>query len=185
MNLTIWRTLTWMSTAMLLVSVAWAQTTQPAAAPAETTVATKPVVTGPVDVLDAIATDARCFVVVRNMQALSTSITQLGQQLGLPIPPALPMIKMMTQLLVGVDDTGSCALVLVDSATHPMPLGLLVPVTDVTQMLQPLAPQDAGDGVQQIMLMNKPAFVLPYGRFAVMAPSKEVAQQMVSGSSGV
>lgn len=185
MNLTIWRTLTWMSTAMLLVSVAWAQTTQPAAAPTETTVATQPVVTGPVDVLDAIPTDARCFIVIRNMQALSTSISQLGQQLGLPVPPALPMIKMMTQLLVGVDDTGSCALVLVDSATHPMPVGLLVPVTDVTQMLQPLAPQDAGDGVQQIMLMNKPTFVLPYGRFAVMAPSKELAQQIVSGSSGV
>jgi hypothetical protein len=185
MNLTIWRTLTWMSTAMLLVSVAWAQTTQPAAAPAETTAATKPVAAGPVDVFDAIPTDARCFIVVRDMQALSNSITQLGQQLGLPVPPALPMIKMMTQLLVGVDDTGSCALVLVDSAVHPMPLGLLVPVTDVTQMLLPLAPQDAGDGVQQIMLMNKPTFVLPYGRFVVMAPSKEVAQQIVSGSSGV
>ena len=173
------------SAAFLLITSSWAQTTQPAAPTDTGPATTAPVTTGPTDVLEAIPTNAWGFVIVRDMQALSNDAVLLGQKLGLPVPPVLPMAKALVGLMEGVNDTGSLALVVGPGAMGMPPMGLLVPVTDVGQMIGYLAPQDAGDGVQQIVLMGKPTFVVPYGGFAVMAPSKEAARMLATASAGV
>ena len=173
------------SAAFLLITSSWAQTTQPAAPASTGPATTAPVTTGPTDVLEAIPTDTWGFVVVRDMQALSNDAVLLGQKLGLPVPPVLPMAKALIGLMEGVNDTGSLALVVGAGGGGVPPMGLLVPVTDVGQMIGYLAPQDAGDGVQQIALLGKPTFVVPYGGFAVMAPSKEVTKMLATASAGV
>ncbi|HUW85191.1 MAG TPA: hypothetical protein VMZ31_20605 [Phycisphaerae bacterium] len=179
------RILSSVSAAFLLITSSWAQTTQPAAPASTGPATTAPVTTGPTDVLEAIPSDTWGFVIVRDMQALSNDAVLLGQKLGLPVPPVLPMAKALIGLMEGVNDTGSLALVVGAGGGGVPPMGLLVPVTDVGQMIGYLAPQDAGDGVQQIALMGKPTFVVPYGGFAVMAPSKEVAMKMATASAGV
>jgi len=185
MSAKVFRILLSVSAAFLLTTSSWAQTTQPAAPASAGPATTAPVTTGPTDVLEAIPTNAWGFVIVRDMQALSNDAVLLGQKLGLPVPPVLPMAKALIGLMEGVNDTGSLALVVGGGGIGMPPMGLLVPVTDMGQMIGYLAPQDAGDGVQQIALMGKPTFVVPYGGFAVMAPSKEAAKMLATASAGV
>ncbi|MFQ6048389.1 MAG: hypothetical protein ACE5K7_03385, partial [Phycisphaerae bacterium] len=162
----------------------WSQTTQPAVTAPPPVTARVPA-TGPSDVLRAIPADAWGFVVIRNMQGLSNKIAALGQQLSLPVPAILPMLKGLTGILVGLDDSGSLAVVVTDPSKFSPPVGLLVPVTDLQAMLQPLGPQDVGDGVQQISFMGQPSFVVPFGRYAVIAPAKELAVHLAKLTGGV
>lgn len=125
-----------------------------------------------------IPSGAPVFIVINNLQGLSTKLAAFDNALGLGQPTltnALGFAKAMTGMVAGVDDNGSLGMAMLNlplpnaaGEQQPPRVVLLVPVTDYNAFLGNFQPQTDG-AVSQIQMTGKPMFVKQAGGYAVIS----------------
>ena len=125
-----------------------------------------------------IPSGAPMFVVINNLQGLSTKLAAFDNALALGQPVmqnALGFAKAMTGMVAGVDDDGSLGMAMLNlplpnanGEQQPPRVVLLVPVKDYNAFLGNFQPQTNGN-VSQIQLTGKPMFVKQAGGYAVLS----------------
>jgi len=124
------------------------------------------------DALKAVPEKAAGFVIINNLEEMSSKIEATAKRLGMPLPVApLEMLKGHVGIDKGLNSKGSLLVAMIlskDEDLKPIPL-IYVPVTDYKRFIAGLGAKTEG-GVTTVQLHNgtKPMIVGKNGSFAVL-----------------
>ncbi|MHB8955585.1 MAG: hypothetical protein ACYC4U_21625 [Pirellulaceae bacterium] len=147
------------------------------------------------DILKFVPNSALGLIVVDCPSDADGKLQELGRQMQLPIPSLLARLKQTGGIHDGLDEKRTAALVVLPPAgDSPWPtLVLLVPVTDYSQFLAQLKPDDTVAGVTKIDVQGVPMWIREIGGYAALTGvshrealaetlkfSQEIPQELVS-----
>lgn len=142
--------------------------------------------TPPKNLLDVIPDDIWAMIYLPSMAQLDEKVAKYAQRLNLPMLFAPTMMaRMMTGLSSGVDDRREFAVVLFpvsDASKVGDSTAILIPATDHASLIALLSPEDVGDGVSSIKLMDKSAFTASTGGYTIMAPTRDVLARVLKAT---
>ncbi|MEX2140839.1 MAG: hypothetical protein WD894_16365 [Pirellulales bacterium] len=129
------------------------------------------------------------FAVVRNLGELDAKLSALAQDLQVPAPGALMMVRTLAGIQEGLDEKGSLVVAVVpgtEEGQPPIPV-LFVPVTDYKKFVAQLQPagKDGGDATE-VTIANQSFAVMKKGNYAALAPPDhaESLQKVVAAKGG-
>ncbi len=136
-------------------------------------------------VLKVIPEDAYAVVVVAHLDKADEQISKLGQEMQLPVPPVLQMLKARAGVQEGVDDHGSAAMVFLPSddggAAPPV---AFVPVSDYKKFIGQLQPEDASAEITKVSVTGENCLAGKKEGFAVLADTghKDLLKKILDSS---
>ena len=141
------------------------------------------------NLLDVIPDDIWAMIYLPSLAQLDEKVGMYAQRLNLPMMFAPTMMaRMMTGLSNGVDDRREFAVVLFpvsDTSKVGDSTAILIPTTDHGSLIALLSPEDVGDGVSKITLMDKPAFTASTGGYSIMAPTRDVLNRLLKATKTI
>ena len=136
-------------------------------------------------VLKVIPEDAYAVVVVTHLDKADEQISKLGQEMQMPVPPVLQMLKARAGVQEGVDDHGSAAMAFLpgDNGSAAPPVAF-VPVTDFTKFIGQLQPEDATAAITKITIAGEDCLAGKKEGFAVLADAgqKDLLKKVLDSS---
>jgi hypothetical protein len=155
-------------------------------------------------VLSEIPDDVSVAIVLPNVKATSTRISNLGTRLNLPVPPdPAGFVLRNLQIQKGFDAAGSAAIVILktpekkedpaggDQLDPPEtpPLVLLLPTTDAKAILEPFQPGEPDKtGISEVTLPNSPlqtGYAVTVGKHVALAQDKDVLTRFLVKKQGL
>lgn len=134
-------------------------------------------------ILEQIPDDALAVVVINDLTDLSGKIEKLAKQVNAPAPPPLLMLKSLTGIQEGLDETGSVALAILPADGAPAAAVLLAPVTDYAKFAAQLQVADADADISEGLLAGQSVLVGKSDDYAaITSPDFRAALQHVLDS---
>jgi hypothetical protein len=129
------------------------------------------------------------FGVVRNLGELDAKLSKLAQDLQVPAPGALMMVRTLSGIQEGLDEKGSLvAAVLPGDEEQQSPFTLLfVPITDYKKFIAQLQPADKdAAGSTEVIIANQTFAVMKKGEYAVLAEPRyaDRLKEVVAAKAG-
>lgn len=123
------------------------------------------------EVLSVVPSDALGFVVVNRLGETDAKVQQLSQQMQVPMPGPLALLKAKAELADGLDEEGSAAVLLMPGAeADANPIGIVVmPVGDYQALLDQYETEEVTDAITSLEIAGKPVVVAAKGSFALFA----------------
>ena len=141
----------------------------------------------PFSILSAVPAEAVMAITVRDLAGLDAKLAKLLEQLGLPFSPYM-LAQGALEIVSGIDDHGSAALVLMPTKSGVAPakgLALMLPTKDRAAMLTFLNPQPGEDGFTQVTLRKRMTYAGTKGPFTVFGPDLDTVKTVVSDKQGL
>ena|GEM_PF-6290315 len=144
----------------------------------------------PSDVLAIAPADAWGVACVRHTGEMDRKLNTLIQQLNLPFPFQNPVTTGLTMFgfMSGVDATGGVGVVVLQAPSFQAVQDrtvMLIPITDMDELLSLLEPEEAEAGVSKIMHQNQEKFIARKGNYAILGPSLEVVKEVLASTASV
>jgi len=141
----------------------------------------------PADILEVIPANASFVAAVRDLAGFDTNVAGLLERLDIQASP-YTILKSWLQIVTGLDDRGSAALVFLPnrspSAAHP-DMVLLLPMVDRAAMLAFLDPMPLGDGDTRVTLRGRETYVAVKDRHAVFGPDARVVRSLAESRQSI
>ncbi len=118
------------------------------------------------------------FAVVRNLGELDAKISGLAQDLQVPAPGALMLIRTLSGIQEGLDEKGSLVVAILPAEEEqgpPVPV-LFVPVSDYKKFIGQLQPADKDAEATEVTIANQNFAVMKKGNYAALAEPRHVDQ---------
>jgi len=136
------------------------------------------------DVLAVAPADAWGAICVRNMGEMDKKLNTLVQQLNVPFPFQNPLTMGLSMLgfISGVDGTGGVGVVILPApsfAAMKDHTALLVPTTNLSDLLSLMEPTEVEPGVSKVLLQNEEMFVAHKATHAVFSPSLDALKAVL------
>lgn len=131
----------------------------------------------PAEIYGVIPDSALGFAVVHRLSDTCDRIDALAKKFDAGLPSVLPLLKTLSGLREGVDDSGSIGAALFADSTQPGALAFaaFVPVTDYKKLLATMKPEDDADGATKVFVANRPMLIGSKDKFAVFVAPKDAA----------
>lgn len=134
--------------------------------------------------------DAPAAIVVRDLAGLSKKIAMLDKKLGLDRPEmadALGMIKAMSGMVDGLDDTGDMAVIVTampdpQAGANEPDAVVLMPVKDYVAFLGNFGIEEGdANGITPIELQGSPSFAKKHGGYAAISNRRSIVKNFKGG----
>ena len=137
-------------------------------------------------VLKVIPEDAYAVVVVTHLDKADEQISKLAQEMQIPAPPVLQMLKARAGVQEGVDDHGSAAMAFLpgdNGSAAALPVAF-VPVTDFKKFIGQLQPEDATAAITKITIAGEDCLAGKKEGFAILADAgqKDLLKKVLDSS---
>jgi len=112
---------------------------------------------------------------VNKLNSADAKISKLAQAVQAPAPPVLMLLKQMTGVQDGLDESGTAMIVVMpgkDADAKPLP-AIFIPVTDYKKFVAAFDAKGDGTEPAEIMVAGSPTVVAKKGNFAVFAPAEQ------------
>ena len=110
-------------------------------------------------ILEQIPHDALAVVVINDLSDVSAKIEKIAKQINAPAAPPLLMLKTLTGIQEGLDESGSVALAILPAEGAPAAVVLLVPVSDYAKFAAQLQVKDADADISEGQLTGQTVLV--------------------------
>ncbi|UCF32483.1 MAG: hypothetical protein JSV78_09115 [Phycisphaerales bacterium] len=140
------------------------------------------------DVLSVIPADTLAAITIRDPAGLDAKLRELGNELGFGSVSLFLLAKGQLQMVEGIDEQGTIAILLVPNVGAPDALHdmvLLMPTTDRAKLLAFLAPEPVEEGYVKVRIKQQDTYVGTRGAFTVLAPRLETAKRVVACKEGM
>jgi hypothetical protein len=133
------------------------------------------------EILKLVPVTASGFLLINHPAAVDAKIQALGQQMQLPAPSPLMLLKAQLGIQQGMDENGTMGIITLppdEEGAMPTPI-ILIPVTDYGKFIGQLKPEGGQAAVVKVELMRTAFWVRNIGGYAALtdAAHKEVLEK--------
>jgi hypothetical protein len=140
------------------------------------------------DVFAVIPADTLAAITIRDPAGLDAKLRDLGSELGFGSVSLFLLAKGQLQMVEGIDEQGTIAILLVPNVEAPdarHDMVLLIPTTDRAKLLAFLAPEPVEEGYDKVRIKQQDTYVGTRGSFTVLTPKLETAKRVVAAKEGM
>jgi hypothetical protein len=140
------------------------------------------------DVFTVIPADTLAAITIRDPAGLDGRMRELASELGFGSVSLFLLAKGQLQMVEGIDEQGTIAILLVPNVEAPAArhdMVLLIPTTDRAKLLAFLAPEPVEEGYVKVAIKQQDTYVGSRGSFTVLAPKLETAKRVVASKEGM
>ncbi len=126
-------------------------------------------------VLKFVPDDALAVVIVNHLNQADEQVIKLADEMQIPLPGLLTLVKMQSGIHEGVDDSGSAVLALMPGAAEgSLPIGVkFVPITDYQKFVGQFKPADSAAEIVEADFGGQASVIAHKGDFAVIAANAD------------
>ena len=126
-------------------------------------------------VLEMVPDDAFGAVIINQMAQTDAKIQKLGQQIQMPAPSPLMMLKAMAKAEKGLDEKGSAAVIAMpakEDGGRPIPV-IVLPVSDYKVFVGQFAPEKVTDAISKVTIGDRRTLVANKDGYALFAQADD------------